>query len=454
MTNPRLPHPNPSEPGAGGLRLAVLRVDFGGRGGFERHLDSVTAELVDRGWLVETIVLDGTEPRSRLFGLDVKPVQHEFHDDYFKYLSLVTQVADLDLSRFDVVLTAQPPTYLARHSHKVALFYHQARQFYDLAEPYIDSEFAAADVHHQAIESVHQIDTTGIKNVRRWLAGSATTAERLEYYWSIPKSRISQYQAPPECTIPPEPNPYNPAGPVLHVGRFEWPKRAELLTEAMHQIRSDRLACFVGDGSRLDYVRSLDAELGAKTGDHSTETESGDDSSHAPGDDSGHGQPALDLTDRRGGVHHSWMNRGIFTAGWEPNPGPASGKLKFVGPLGDADRDSLYRACAMVVAPALAEDYGLTAIEAMAYARPVIVCSDGGGLTELVEHGVTGLVVPPEPGAMAEAIDQLLEDPELATELGLAGYRQVASMSHGSAASQIEAALLATLADRGELQLL
>ncbi len=425
-----------------GLRLAVVRVDFGGRGGFERHLDSVTAELIDRGWNVESVVLDGVDPRPRLFGLDIKPVQHEFHDDYFKYLSLVAQVAELDLSRFDVVLTTQPPTYLARHPHKVALFYHQARQFYDLAEPYVESGFADADVHHRAVESVHRVDFNGIKDVRYWLAGSQTTAKRLQYYWSLPSERIELYSAPPDCTIPSEPNPYTPSGPVLHIGRFEWPKRAELLVEAMHRTRSDRQACFVGSGSRLDFVRSLDAQLGAQR-------------SHAePTPSAELGPDHLDLTDRVAAGAKTWMNRGIFTAGWEPDPGPASGRLRFVGNLDDEQRDQLYRQAAVVVAPALNEDYGLTAIEAMAFARPVIVCSDGGGLTELVEHEVTGLVVPPDPGALAEAIDRLLEDPEFAASLGLAGHRRVASLNHGSAASQVEAALLAALADSGELQLL
>ncbi|MGH1491070.1 MAG: glycosyltransferase family 4 protein [Acidimicrobiales bacterium] len=424
------------QPKVDGLRLGIIRPDFGGRGGFERHLESVTGELVERGWDVESIVLDGCQARTRLFGFDIKPVQHEFHDDYFKYLSLVAQVAELELSRFDVVLTTQPPTYLARHPRKVALFYHQARQFYDLAEPYLTSGFAAAEVHHQAIESVHRIDRAGIADVQHWLAGSATTADRLEYFWSIPRERISHYQAPPECTIPPEPTPHSPAGPILHVGRFEWPKRAELLVEALHRIpagpHANSEACFVGSGSRMEFVRSLDARLGAEAEQR---------------------RAGLDLTDPSP-AEQIWMNRGIFTAGWEPDTRDPSGRLRFLGTVDDDKRDALYRDASMVVAPALNEDYGLTAVEAMAFARPVIVCSDGGGLTELVEHEVTGLVVPPDADELAKAIDRLLGDPAFAASLGLAGYRRVAGMSRASATSQIENALLAALADRGQLQLL
>jgi glycosyltransferase involved in cell wall biosynthesis len=74
-----------------------------------------------------------------------------------------------------------------------------------------------------------------------------------------------------------------------------------------------------------------------------------------------------------------------------------------------------------VVAPAYDEDYGLTAIEAMAAGTPVIVCRDGGGLVELVDDGVTGLVVEPTGAAIAAAIRTLVDDPELARRLGEQG---------------------------------
>ncbi|MDO5627573.1 MAG: glycosyltransferase family 4 protein [Mobilicoccus sp.] len=69
---------------------------------------------------------------------------------------------------------------------------------------------------------------------------------------------------------------------------------------------------------------------------------------------------------------------------------------------------------------------GLTVIlEAMASARPVVV-TDNPGLDDYVEHGVTGLLVPPHsPRAMAEAISSLLADPRKATAMGLAARERV-----------------------------
>ena len=53
-------------------------------------------------------------------------------------------------------------------------------------------------------------------------------------------------------------------------------------------------------------------------------------------------------------------------------------------------------------------------LAAYAAGRPVVV-TDTGGLSEVVEHGKTGLVVPPrDPESLADAISRLLEDPSAA----------------------------------------
>jgi starch synthase len=51
-----------------------------------------------------------------------------------------------------------------------------------------------------------------------------------------------------------------------------------------------------------------------------------------------------------------------------------------------------------------------------------VVASDAGGLPEVVQHGVTGLVVPRgDSAALAEAIGSLLGDPERSARMGRAG---------------------------------
>ena len=73
---------------------------------------------------------------------------------------------------------------------------------------------------------------------------------------------------------------------------------------------------------------------------------------------------------------------------------------------------ALMRLCDLFVLPSLAEPFGLVLIEAMALSRPVIATRAGGPL-EIVEEGVTGLLVPPSsPESLAEAIGELLSNPE------------------------------------------
>jgi glycosyltransferase involved in cell wall biosynthesis len=73
------------------------------------------------------------------------------------------------------------------------------------------------------------------------------------------------------------------------------------------------------------------------------------------------------------------------------------------------------------VIPSLEEGFGIPAAEAMGCEVPV-VATDAGGLPEVVEHGVTGLVVPRgDANALAEAIGSLLEDAMLRRRMGLAG---------------------------------
>lgn len=84
-------------------------------------------------------------------------------------------------------------------------------------------------------------------------------------------------------------------------------------------------------------------------------------------------------------------------------------------------------AAADVVVDLSFEGLGITGTirEAMALGRPV-VASAAGGNPELVEHEVSGLLVPPrDPGATAAALSRLLSDRDLAARLGRAARERV-----------------------------
>lgn len=105
--------------------------------------------------------------------------------------------------------------------------------------------------------------------------------------------------------------------------------------------------------------------------------------------------------------------------------------------------DLLNRATALVYAPRL-EPFGFAPIEAGACATPVVAVAEGG-VRETVVHGVTGLLVPHDAGALGAAIGQLRSDPALARRLGQAGRdRALRDWSQQAAIDRLEAALLRT----------
>jgi glycosyltransferase involved in cell wall biosynthesis len=99
--------------------------------------------------------------------------------------------------------------------------------------------------------------------------------------------------------------------------------------------------------------------------------------------------------------------------------GPSRGLVpSALGAVPHAEVERLLERASIVVAPSEREGFGLAAAEAMAFGRPVVAAA-GGALLELVEDGVTGILVPPrDAAALREAVERLLADPELRERLG------------------------------------
>jgi glycosyltransferase involved in cell wall biosynthesis len=80
---------------------------------------------------------------------------------------------------------------------------------------------------------------------------------------------------------------------------------------------------------------------------------------------------------------------------------------------------------AIVVIPSLDESFGVAALEASACGKPVVV-TNVGGLTEIVQDEVTGLVIESErPDKLCEALEKLVLNEELRKELGTAGRKKI-----------------------------
>jgi glycosyltransferase involved in cell wall biosynthesis len=97
--------------------------------------------------------------------------------------------------------------------------------------------------------------------------------------------------------------------------------------------------------------------------------------------------------------------------------------ITFTGRIANEQFVREYARATAAVVPSVYEGFGLPVGEAMACAVPVI-STTGGALPEIV--GDAGVLVPPsDHHALAGAILQILDQPQLARKLGQAGYRRV-----------------------------
>ncbi len=124
-------------------------------------------------------------------------------------------------------------------------------------------------------------------------------------------------------------------------------------------------------------------------------------------------------------------------------------RIRFHGQVSDAELADLYASSIAVPFVPIEEDFGFITVEAFAHGRPVVTCTDSGHPRCVVEESGGGLVVPPEPGAIAAALARLRDDPELARTLGEKGRSFALSLSWDEVARTLLAAGGFEQAERG-----
>ena len=144
-------------------------------------------------------------------------------------------------------------------------------------------------------------------------------------------------------------------------------------------------------------------------------------------------EPLLESAKR---IHDSFPNvTFVFAGPWQmPHP-PEMYDLElnrrskhgvlWIGPQQPSQLIEWYRRADVFVMPSYYETFGIGVVEAMAFGFPVIA-TRSGGLPEVVEDGVTGILVQPgDSEALAAAISHLLNEPELRQRMGKAGRERV-----------------------------
>lgn len=114
--------------------------------------------------------------------------------------------------------------------------------------------------------------------------------------------------------------------------------------------------------------------------------------------------------------------------------------VSFRGAVGQEELRSLYEEASVFCLPSFSEGVPVVLMEAMAMGLPV-VSTTITGIPELIEDGLSGLLVPPgRPDLLAGALDRLFGDDALRCELGSRGREKVvAEFNSEASAAQLHA---------------
>ena len=371
------------------LRITLVTPECGAGSRYQPMLQQVAHHLRTSGHQVNVAAVRRDVALPELLNRVPSRQLERSGAQFLSHLAQLNVFRRLDVSRADVVISTLPPSQAIQHDRHLALFFHHDRPFYDLSDLTISSGAAPdGELHRELASLIRAADQPGLKGVTRFSVPSRSVQQRLHEYNQI--DQVLPFSVGVSSHLDePGINTADGREHVLCVGPHELAQRTELFVQAAHLV-PDIPAISVGDGSRFEWVQRVDRGLDRVS------TVEPEKLWRRPPDG------ALPIPSLQG----------------EP-------LVQFIPWARRADLDRLYRQARCLVAPAIDEDYGFAVLDAMAWGVPAVACTDGGGLAEMVEVTGCGLVVAPEPRAIAEAVRKLGNDTDLAAQCRAAGLAAV-----------------------------
>ena len=296
---------------------------------------------------------------------------------WYPSAEIVHQMAvwrSMDLSEsnglpIDAVIPLKFPAYLIHHDRKIVWLIHQHRTAYELWDHPQYADLARQSEGSVVRDLIHVADRVALGEAKRVFASSKNVQGRLWGSLRIQSEPLYHRSPLTEDLLTRELGPLGTA--VVFPSRFESLKRQSVVVDAMRHVTTDVRLVLVGRGPD---------------------------------------EAAL----RRQIEQHRLGERVSIE----------------VGVPDERLRELMLEALAVYYGP-FDEDYGYVTLEGFAAGRPVVTLTDSGGPLEFVDDGETGVVVPPEPEAIAEAFDRLFVDRARAARLGEAGRNRVESQVPG-----------------------
>jgi glycosyltransferase involved in cell wall biosynthesis len=289
---------------------------------------------------------------------------HHVERVYLPHMSssdlLFSQIAAfrwVDLSSADRIVCLRPPAHFIPHPHKVLWFIHHTREFYDLWDsPY---RLFPDDARHRGMrDALHTADTAALGEAVRIFTNSRVVGERLRRFNGMESEVLYPPLFRPERfhrrTLTDE---------IACVCRLEHHKRQHLLVDALRFTRTGVRLRLYGASSNHDYADDLRRRIR---------------------------EARLD-------------DRVTFEDRW----------------ISEEEKVEAFADCLAAAYVPLDEDsYGYSSLEAAYSSKAVLTTTDSGGVLELVQDGVNGIVVEPHPQALGEAMDRLYLDRDGTRRMG------------------------------------
>ncbi len=274
-------------------------------------------------------------------------------------------LARIEMYRIDTVIPLKFPAHAIPHENKIVWLIQQFRQIYDLFGTPY-SPYDPTSAEDAALrDTIQRMDTRTLAEAQGLYAISGNVASRLSDYNNLDAQVL--YPPPP---LDGQFRCETYGDYIFSLSRLDQMKRVEHLIQAMRFVRSPVRCRIAGSGPEAAALQTLARRL------HVTE------------------------------------------------------RVEFLGQVSDAEAIALYAGALAVYYAPYDEDYGLATVEAMKSAKPMLTFEDSGGVLEFVEEGITGYAVPSKDArALAERIDALYADRQLAEQMGRRGLERVKNIT-------------------------
>jgi glycosyltransferase involved in cell wall biosynthesis len=323
---------------------------------------STVAPFIDGG---ATFIVDWLDTMLRRRGHEVDTLKLPFLSSAPLMLEQMLSLRLMDVGdRADRLICTRPPAHLLRHPRKVLWFIHHHRPVYDLWDtPHRDVPDTPWGRRHAA--AIIRADEVAFAESRAIYTNSRVVGDRLKRFNGVASTVVY----PPIL----DPERFRCSGYgdyILYMSRATPHKRQDLAVEAMRYTRTPVKLVLAGAADAGTYAEDLRQRIEQ------------------------HG-----LTDRVR-MDDRWLT--------------------------EEEKVDLYAGClAAIYIPFDEDSYGYASLEAHHAAKAVITTTDAGGTGELIVDGENGRIVPPDPRAIAAAMDALFENRALARRMGEAGRHAI-----------------------------